>query len=74
MDNVTQSSRNEANSTHSTPMRVRQLGISETTPKRRGILKSVSNVTNNKPPSTVPSVTFNEPKLKERNHNSGLIK
>ncbi|CAG8830848.1 20598_t:CDS:2, partial [Cetraspora pellucida] len=38
------------------------------------ILKSVSNVTNNKPPSTVPSVTFNEPKLKERDHSSGLIK
>ncbi|CAG8498166.1 12911_t:CDS:10, partial [Cetraspora pellucida] len=93
MDNVTQ--RNEANSTHSTPMRARPLGNLEATPKkrkssnkdlsipsdrtptsslRRGILKSVSNVTNNKPPSTVPSVTFSEPKLKERDHNSGLIK
>ncbi|CAG8476187.1 26674_t:CDS:10 [Dentiscutata erythropus] len=92
---VTQSGKNEANSTYSTPIRSRQVGISETTPKkikpvnkdlsvppdrtptsalRRGILKPISNVSSNKTPSNVPSVTFNESKSQKRDHNSGLIK
>ncbi|CAG8595344.1 108_t:CDS:10, partial [Dentiscutata heterogama] len=95
MENVTQSGKIEANSTYSTPIRSRQVGISETTPKkkkpvnkdlpvppdrtptsalRRGILKPISNVSSNKTPSNIPSVTFNEPKSQKRDQNSGLIK
>ncbi|KAF0480369.1 kinesin-domain-containing protein [Gigaspora margarita] len=35
MENVTQSGKKEANSTYSTPLRSRQVGISETTPKKK---------------------------------------